>query len=238
MGSTSIARQVIAEAAPRDDKLTAALAYLIQISGDITPETIAKRTPEYRGYRGVINFDNIRAVLDEDYDSIGGFFKELRPYYEWDFLFWLQWGRSEIHFDHFDVAENYLNQSLGIRDARNFQARHHMGVLFLKRACHEESIGIAAVYAERGEEFLRKELSQRGKDDAYPAAALITHKLRYLLRWRPPNFAEALQDLFDLGNQARRINPLNAALNDAFTELFRNYLMLAVAPTSGPADIP
>ena len=223
-----IARQVIAEAVPLADKLAAATAYVIQISGDVMPETISKRTAEYRGYRGVINFDNIKFLLDEHYDSIGAFFKEIRPYFEWDFLFWLQWGRAEIHFDHFDVAENHLNQSLGIRDERNFQARHHKGVLFLKRACQEESAGIAAEYAGQGEEYLRRELSQRGAQDAYPAAALITHKLRYLLKWRPPNFGEAMQELYELGTQARRSHPLNAALEEAFTELFRHYLLLAV----------
>ena len=103
-----------------------------------------------------------------------------------------------------------------------------MGVLFLKRACFEDTAGIATQYASRGEEILRSELGQRGDRDAYPAAALTTHKLRYLLKWRPPNFNQAIEELYELARDANRRHPFNEPMEEAFKEVYRRYLLLAV----------
>ena len=75
--------------------------FLSQISGDVTPYNISRRTPEYIAYRGIINFDSMFDLFGEDYEVIGGIYGELREYYSQDFLFWLQFGRAEVHFDHF-----------------------------------------------------------------------------------------------------------------------------------------
>lgn len=115
-------------------KQTAIKEFLIQISAEVTPYNIRLRTPEYIAYRGIINFDNMLEILGVNYELISDIYDELKDYYRDDFLFWLQYGRAEVYFDNFATAENYLNQSLGIRSSNNFQAKHNLGVLFLKRS--------------------------------------------------------------------------------------------------------
>jgi hypothetical protein len=61
-----IARQVIGDTAPVAAKLYAVTTFLAQISADVTPHAIARRTPEYFAYRGIINFDNVRFMCGED----------------------------------------------------------------------------------------------------------------------------------------------------------------------------
>jgi hypothetical protein len=223
-----IAKQVATESAPIGIRAVAVSIFLSQISGDITPHNITKRTPEYIAYRGIINFDNMLDLFGEDYEVIAGVYNELKDYYQHDFLFWLQFGRAEVYFDHFAVAENYLAQSLAIRDAGNFQAHHSLGVLFLKRARLEENPASAEADLRRGEDILRHQIAERGDVDSYPYAALITHKYRYLKTRGSPRLAAEVEDLSELAQIGIRKHPTEPAMQAAHQEITRAYLMLAV----------
>lgn len=176
----------------------------------------------------------MRDLFGEDYEVIGGIYNELKDFYSHDFLFWLQFGRSEVHFDHFEVAENYLTQSLAIRDVGNFQARHNLGVLFLKRARFDENGATADGDMKRGEELLREQIVERGEIEAYPYAALITHKYRYLKVRGSPKLAEEIENLANLGAIGIKKHPLDEAMQEAYQEIMRAYLMRAVPP--GPDE--
>ncbi len=230
-----IAHQVATESAPVGIRALAASVFLSQISADVTPRNISRRTPEYLAYRGIINFDNMLDLFGEDYEVIGALFSELKDYYGHDFLFWLQFGRAEVYFDHFAVAENYLTQSLAIRDAGNFQARHNLGVLFLKRARLDENAASAEADLKRGEELLREQIAQRGDVDSYPYAALVTHKYRYLKARGSPKFAQEIETLVNLAQIGIRKHPLEEAMQEAHQEIMRAYLMLAVGGGEGAA---
>jgi len=232
-----IAKQVATESAPVGIRATAVSVFLSQISGDVTPRNISRRTPEYRAYRGIINFDNMLELFGEDYEVIGAIYSELRDYYGHDFLFWLQFGRAEVYFDHFEVAENYLMQSLAIRDEGNFQARHNLGVLFMKRARLDENAASAEADLKHGEDILREQIVQRGDMDAYPYAALVTHKYRYLKARGSPKFAEEVENLVNLAQIGIRKHHFDEAMRVAYDEIMRAYLMLAVAGGGGPAVI-
>ena len=233
-----IANQVATESAPVGIRATAVSAFLSQISGDVTPRNISRRTPEYRAYRGIVNFDNMLDLFGEDYEVIGGLYSELKDYYGHDFLFWLQFGRAEVYFDHFTVAENYLTRSLAIRDAGNFQALHNLGVLFINRARLDENAASAEADLRHGEELLREQIAQRGDIDAYPYAALITHKYRYLKARGSPKFAEEVENLVNLAQIGIRKHPLEEAMQLAYQEIMRAYLMLAVGSGEGTAASP
>lgn len=118
-------------------------------------------------------------LFGENYDFIQDIYEHLKDYYGTDYLFWLQYGRLEVYFDNFSTAQNYLTQSINIRGTGNFQAKHNMGVLFLKRARFQESPGAAATDAAEGERILREQMRERGDEDSYGYSALVTHKLRY-----------------------------------------------------------
>ena len=196
----------------------------------VTPDAIKRRTPEYVAYRGIINLDNLLDLFGPDYEAIVSIYDDLKHFYGDDFLFWLQFGRAELYFDHFVEAENYLNQSLGIRDGHNFQARHHMGVLLLKRALFEENSAAANISANQGEEILRRQILERGGVDSYAYSALVTHKLRYLGRWKPDNLPEQIESLFRLSEEGMRKHPSEEAMREAHMEIYRAYLMTAVKP--------
>ena len=223
-----IAKQVATETAPFKLKFSAALSFLTQLSADITPQNISKRTPEFAAYRGIINFDNVLQVFGEDYETIHSLYGELKSSYSWDFLFWLQFGRAQVYFDKFSLAENYLKQSLSIRDEGNFQAHHQMGVLFLKRARFQENVAVAAADASQGETILTHQIAGRGNIDPYPYAALIVHKVRYLKHWNPPKKEQQIEELFHLARVAMQKHPFDDAVKQAHDEILREYLMLAV----------
>lgn len=174
-------------------------------------------------------------LFGEDYEVIGGLYNELKDYYRHDFLFWLQFGRAEVYFDHFAVAQNYLTQSLAIRDVGNFQARHNLGVLFLKRARLDENAASAEADLKQGEELLREQIAQRGDIDAYPYAALVTHKYRYLKARGSPKFVEEVEMLVGLAQVGLRKHPLEEAMKEAYEEIMRAYMMLAVGGSEGAA---
>ena len=200
--------------------------YLAQISGDINPTTVKMRTAEFIAYRSLINFDSMQDLFGDDYNVIDGIYDELKAFYGEDYLFWLQYGRAQVHFDNFSVAENHLNQSLGIR--YNYQAEHHMGVMFLKRALFRESAAEAAADVKRGEEILRHQIRDRGDTDAYPYSALLTHKFRYLRKYGSSRLHEELTDLKELAETAMRKHSLDESLKDTYKDVLHAYVSLAV----------
>jgi len=222
-----IGRFVAVELSPLDTKIEAVRRLLTQVSQDITPYSIRRRVPEYITYRGLINFDGMTELFGLDYEVILGLYEELKAYYRHDFLFWLQYGRAEIEFNNFDVAENYLNQSLGIRP-ESHQTQHHLGVLYLKRSYSLAPYARALEDAQRGEDILRHQIQARGSHDAYPYNALLVHKLRFLQRISVPNGREQMQTLYDLAKTARNQHPFDAATKDAADHVERAYLMQAV----------
>jgi energy-coupling factor transporter ATP-binding protein EcfA2 len=223
-----IANQVATGTAPPHARYAAITNYLAQISPDLTAQNISRRTPEYIGYRGIINFDNMLDLFGEDYETINSVYDDLKGFYSQDFLFWLQFGRAQVYFDKFDLGENYLKQSLSIREQGNFQAYHYMGVLLLKRARFQEAPSLAAADAREGEEILRHQITERGDVDPYPYAALIVHKLRYITDWQPTGAARQIEDLYHMAQVALRKHPFDDAVKDAHDQALRAYLTLAV----------
>jgi ABC-type dipeptide/oligopeptide/nickel transport system ATPase subunit len=228
-----IAKQVATESSPVGTREVAVGLYLSQLSADVTPLNITRRTPEYLAYRGIINFDNMLDLFGEDYETIAGIYGELREFYGHDFLFWLQSGRAEVYFDRFTTAENHLKQSLAIRDVGNFQAHHQLGVLFLKRARLNDNPASAEADLKQGEDLLREQIAQRGDTDSYPYAALVTHKFRYLRDRGSPRLAEEVEGLVNLAQAGMRKHPLDEAMREAYEEIMRAYLMLAVRAKGG-----
>jgi SIR2-like domain len=222
-----IAHHIAIEAAPFEFKQSAIKQFLIQISAEVTPAQIRLRTPEYVAYRGLINFDNMLQLFGINYDIIIEIYDELKDYYGDDFLFWLQYGRAEVYFDNFDSAENHLNYSLGLR-SDNFQAKHNLGVLFLKRSLSQENAAAAAADARRGETLLLEQIQERGDIDAYSHSALVKHKLRYLQRYRSVKFGEELEGLKKLADVGLQKHPFDTSMKDAHDEIYRAYLMQAV----------
>ena len=225
-----IAKQVATESSPLEVRREAVTSILIQLSPDITPHNISRRTPEYIAYRGLINLDNMILLFGEDYDTISEAYEDAKAYYGGQFLFWLQFGRAELYFDHFSLAENYLNQSLGIRDAANgnFQALHHIAVLFLKRALAADDLIQAEEDVRHGSEILMDQIRERGHLDTYPYEALTTHKLKWLLKRQGPRMKEELESLVAIAKAGQERHPYDDRMRDAYQKAFRAYLMLAV----------
>jgi hypothetical protein len=102
----------------------------------------------------------------------------------------------------------------------------------MKRALFDETAKSAGEDAQKGEEILRVQISQRGDADAYPYAALVVHKMRYLKRWKPLRMGEQLEELYKLAQVGSQKHPFDQAMRDAYQEVFREYLMQAVKAES------
>jgi hypothetical protein len=222
-----IGQFVAVETAPLEVKIEAIKRLLTQIAADITPESIKRRVPEYITYRGIINCKSMLELFGLDHQMIVEMYESLRPFYGHDFLYWLQYGRAELEFGSYEIAENYLNQSIGIR-ADSHQSWHQMGVLHLKRATALYPKASAKVDAEKGEEILKGQIAARGDTDPYPYAALLLHKVRYLERAMVPNRGEQLGQLFNLSKVACEKHPFDEAVREASQHVFRAYLSLGV----------
>ena len=75
---------------------------------------------------------------------------------------------------------------------------------------------MAWALAEEGERILREQIRTR-PDDAYPAAALIEHKLRFLLAHGGLRFVGEVRDLYRLAEDAHRRHPMDEALSAALS---------------------
>ena len=220
-----IAKQVIEETAPRDVVRIAIVRFIRAVAADIIPSAIRRRTPEYQAFRAVLRFDNLRRLFGDAYDLMDAVYSDIQASCEGNFLYWLQRGRLEVYFDRFETAQNYLDASLAIRE--NYQAWHYVGVLKLKRAAAESEGGVAWALAEEGEQILRGQIIAR-PNDAYPAAALVEHKLRFLMAHGGPRFVAGVRDLYRLAEDAHRRHPMEDALTAAYQEVWKTHLMLAV----------
>ena len=118
-----IAHLIANEIAPVDLRYEAVTTFLVQVSGHIVPNEIRNRTPPFMAYRGMVNSEGLYELFAGDKDSMLSVYEEVRPYYDGDFLFWLQYAMAHIKAGNFDIAENFLAQSLSIREGeRNHQA--------------------------------------------------------------------------------------------------------------------
>ncbi len=222
-----IGRFVAIEVAPLEVRIEAMRRLLIQLSSGISPDSIRRRSPEFLAYRGMINYDGMSETFGHAYEVIRQMYEDVRPYYDSDFLFWLQYGRAELEQGNFDLAKNYLDQSLAIR-ADSHQTLHYMGVLLLKRAYSLWPYGEAINDAHQGERLLRGQIELRGDSDPYPYAALLVHKLRFLERATVPDKQAKMQELYDLAKTAREKHRYDEATREACARVERAYLMQAV----------
>jgi hypothetical protein len=106
-------------------------------------------------------------------------------------------------------------------------------VLYLKRARYDENLATADADARRGEDALRDLIAERGDIDAYPYAALVAHKYRYLAAHGSANLHQEMEALVNVAEIGIRKHPMDAAMQEAHHEILRAYLMLAVKEPTG-----
>ena len=221
--------QFVAEnTAPRRLRRTAIERLLCQIAGDITPQTIRRRVPEYVAYRGLVNYKGLRRLFGPDYETLVEIYEAIKPFYKHDFLYWLQYGRTELEFDHFDLAEKNLDQSLAIRQD-SFHTLHHLGVLCLKRSYTQGAYAEREDDAKRGEELLFEQIELRGAEDPYPYAAYLHHKLECVLVFGGSDRRRALDRLRSMAQKAKALHPLDRQLRESCERVEREYMMQTVS---------
>jgi hypothetical protein len=88
---------VATEIAPVGLKQEAISKFLQQISSDIVPNEIKRRSPAYLAYRGMINSEALKETFANDHEIILPLYDELKSCYDGDFLFWLQYGMAQMN---------------------------------------------------------------------------------------------------------------------------------------------
>ena len=168
--------------APPSIKYEAVVSLLKQVSSDIVPNAIRRRSPAVRAYQGLINSDGLSRLFAGDHETIISIYEEVRSHYEDDFLFWLQYAMAHIAYGGLDTAENYLHQARTICDkvdANPFQIMHQQGILYLMQASATTPAHLAVERANEGIDLLSELIQERGDIDSYP----FNGYTEYVTRW-------------------------------------------------------
>jgi len=222
-----IAHWTAIEVAPAGLKVEGTTSFLKQISSDIVPNEIKRRSPAFLAYRGMINLERLYEMFNSDMQLILGIYEELRPYYGQDFLFWLQFGMAHARIDQLDVAENYLNQSRGLFP-NSHQTEHHMGIIYLMQASKNPGVVLAQERAKEGIAILRGQIRSRGDFDSYPHGAYLAHVLRWYVCAGKLVPADDWEDLRRVGREAKTKYYRDEIIAKAADDVERAYLMRAV----------
>ena len=173
-----IAYWVVTEIAPTGVKVEAISKFLRQISSDIVPNEIRRRSPAYLAYRGMINSEHLKETFSNDNEVILGIYEDLKGAYDHDFLFWLHYGMANINAGQLGVAENYIRQSLAINQ-NSHQSKHHFGCLCLLQATRAGNPAASVARAKEGIELLSEQIRVEGDENSSPYHAYLV----YVTRW-------------------------------------------------------
>ncbi len=227
-----IASWVANEIAPTGVKVEAITKFLRQVSPDIIPGEIRRRSPQYLAYRGMINSEALREMFANDHEVIIGIYEELKPCYDKDFLFWLQFGMAQTNAGRLDVAENYVNQSIAM-NKNSHQSWHQLGCLSLLQATRAFDPAAATEKADKGIELLQLQIAQHGDVNSYPYHAYLIHVTRWYQKLGRLVAADQWEALRAVGKDATRKYPGDKMVKDAVQELERQYLLRTVDQGSG-----
>ena len=178
----SIAQQIAEKIAPFHMKYEAVVGFLKQISSDIVPNAIKRRTPPFIAYRGLINCDGLTRLFGGDHDTIISVYEELRDFYGDEFLFWLQYAMAHIAKGGLNIAENYLHQAASICEsvgANPFQIKHQQGILYMTQAAQTNPALLGVERAKQGIALLNGLIQERGDTDSYS----FNGYTEYVMRW-------------------------------------------------------
>jgi len=215
---------VATEIAPVGLKQEAISKFLQQISSDIVPNEIKRRSPAYLAYRGMINSEALKETFANDHDIILPLYEELKGCYDKDFLFWLQYGMAQMNAGHLDVAENYMNQSLGMYP-NSHQVKNKLGCLCLMKATQSFNPMAAVDQANRGVELLKEQMHAEGDYDSYPYHAYLVYVTRWYQKANTMISQKQWESLRAVANEAHRKYPRDDMVRDATNEVERQYLL-------------
>jgi len=226
----SVIAKVVAEGiTPIDLRFDAVVAFLKQVSASIVPNEISRRSPAFLAYRGMVNSEGLFEIFGSDSTYVLAVYEEVMPFYKDDFLFWLQYGMAQIRVGNLDIAENFLNQSIRIRE-KSHQTLHQMGILYLTQAVTTNTPDVMTEKANAGMDLLGGQIRERGDYDSYPYHAYLTHALRWFIKAGPAivgqNEWEALRLV---GREAKTKYRLDDSIRDAADEVEKQYMKRVAA---------
>lgn len=225
-----IAHWVSHEVATDDLKFDAIVRFLRAVSGDIVPNEIRRRSPAFLGYRGLVNSEGLKGLFANATKALD-VYESVRDLYCNEFLFWLQFGMAEMEAGRYDIAENYLNQSLSIIESLRldpFQPMHQLGILHLRIATNMDNPELAIDRASQGMEILEKQIQERGMQDSYPYVAYLQYVSMWYLHARDIIPSQAWEELRVVADRARQIYALDNIVVQTADEVERKYLQRTI----------
>jgi hypothetical protein len=231
-----IAQQIVEKIAPLHMKYEALVNFLKQISSDIVPNSIKHRTPPFRAYRGLINFEGLTRLFSGDHDTIISIYEELRDFYRDEFLFWLQYAMAHIAKGGLDTAENYLHQALSICEsigADPFQIRHQQGILYLTQAIQTSPAILGIERAKQGIALLDSLIQERGDVDSYPFNGYTEYVMRWYVHAGPVVCDKEWESLRAVAQLATKKYPRDDIALENRNKIERAYLMRLAKDENG-----
>ena len=223
-----IAHWISTEIAKFDVKYQAISKYLMKISSDIVPDEVRRRSPTYLAYRGMINSERLWETLEKNEDAIFALYEHLQSYYSNDFLFWLHYGMVYIKAGYYDMAENYLNQSLALYP-NSYHTLHQLGILYIKQAMKHRNPVAVKDKADEGIKILIGQIRVRGDYDSYPYAAYLGHVSRwYCHAGRSLISSDDWEELRQISSEALKKYPREEYIIEACNKVESRYLSRVV----------
>ncbi len=152
----------------------------------------------------------------------------------WDYHYWLQRGSLEVETGDLALAENFLSAALSKAPARDFRVSTEYAYMLLKKAARTPRAPASGGWAEAAFKDLELAMAERGKDDTYPFHIYGSQGLSWARR-APllPRDREALvRRLLAAVERGCELHPRQTALRQLANDLKKEYLMLAVNPSS------
>jgi hypothetical protein len=125
----------------------------------------SRKSKEFRLLKSVINHDLL--IKCSDVENARNVYSGLERLLHEQSHFWLQRGSLEVEEGNLQLAENFLNQAMGLSPDDNLIASEYAYLLFLK-AIENYSNPESTEYVSRATVMLRQNINIRGKVDPYP----------------------------------------------------------------------
>lgn len=230
----SLRHRVVAEGAVdyfrRERHLAAPIRGLI-IAMATQEGTLNNRSSrQFRLLRRLINHKFLTEEIG-DILQVRTIYDDIKELLKKDYHYYLQRGSLEVEVGELDLAENYLEQAMGLND-RDFRVHTAHAYMSLKRASRDAGAGISGwrERADKAFEDLGKILEERGREDSYPWHILGSQGLAYVRRapLQPSEKAQILDMLRGRMDQALRLHSGSADLKKLHDDIEREYLFLTV----------
>lgn len=225
-----IADVILTNADP-SDLSEAYIRILTTLAGEINKNDYLSGNRKFVLYKSIINHKRIYQRFGRRIESTREIYESIKPYFNDDFHFWLQYGSLELEGVNGDLtfAENYLNQANSLKPD-NFFVQNTLAHLYFKQSLEVESISIAKELRETASTILFEQFRSNKYDDSHCYHIYCAGEYKWLLQWVTDleELRQNLTSLLKICQEAVKKNPYNKIINYVHDTVSRAHLLVGL----------